>query len=174
MTDGDVDVVLPVAGRGDREQRRDRPALDDLEAIVNQAPFDVLGRAEVRFDPPAQLRETQHLRIRQRSPLLPLRSGDDLAVSHLIDVRVHQPGNQSLAETEAALYHSNLPVARYGVGREKDAGRLREDHPLHHHGHLDLPVVEAVAYAIGHRTLGEERGPAPADVPEDRRLPHDI
>jgi len=31
VADGDVDVVLPVAGLGDREQRGDRPALDDLE-----------------------------------------------------------------------------------------------------------------------------------------------
>jgi len=53
MPDGDVDVVLPVAGRGDGEQGSDRPALDELEAIVDQAPFDVLGAAEVRFDPPA-------------------------------------------------------------------------------------------------------------------------
>jgi hypothetical protein len=45
MTDGDVDVVLSVAGRGDGEQRGDRPALDELEAIVDQAPFDVLGTA---------------------------------------------------------------------------------------------------------------------------------
>ena len=49
-------MVLSVAGRRDGEQRRDRPALDDLEAIVDQAPFDVLGAAEVRFDPPAELR----------------------------------------------------------------------------------------------------------------------
>src|SRR5436309_1604 len=64
VTDGDVDVVLPVAGLGDGEQRGDRPALDDLEAIVDQAPFDVLGLAEVRFDPPAQLREPHDLRVR--------------------------------------------------------------------------------------------------------------
>ena len=73
MTDGDVDVVLQVVGRGDGEQRGDRPALDDLEAVVDQAPFDVLGAAEVRFDPPAQLREPHDLRIRQRRLLLPRR-----------------------------------------------------------------------------------------------------
>ena len=59
-------MVLSVAGRGDREQRRDRPALDDLEAVVGQAPFDVLGAAEMRFDPPAELLEPDDLRIRQR------------------------------------------------------------------------------------------------------------
>ena len=63
-------MVLPVAGRGDGEQRGDRPALDDLEAIVDQAPFDVLGAAEVRFYPPTQLHEPHDLRVRQRR-LLP-------------------------------------------------------------------------------------------------------
>ena len=51
-----------------------------------------------------------------------------------------------------------------GIGREQDAGRLREDHPLHDHGHADLAVVEAVPQAVGDGPLGEERGPAPADV----------
>ena len=71
VADGDVDVVLPVVGRGDREQRRDRPALDDLEVVVDQAPLDVLRAAEVRLDPPAELREPHDLRIRQRRLLLP-------------------------------------------------------------------------------------------------------
>ena len=53
MADGDVDVVLLVAGRGDGEQCGDRPALDDLETVIDQAPFDVLGVTEVRFDPPS-------------------------------------------------------------------------------------------------------------------------
>ena len=65
-------MVLSVAGLGDGEQRGDRPALDDLEAIVDQAPLDVLRAAEVRFDPPAQLHEPHDLRIRQRRLLLPL------------------------------------------------------------------------------------------------------
>ena len=50
----------------------------------------------------------------------------------------------------------------------------REDHLLHDHGHVDLPVVEAVPQAVGHGPLGEERCPAPADVLEDRRRPHDV
>ena len=190
-------MVLSVADLGDREQRGDRPALDDLEVVVDQAPFDVLGAAEVRFDPPAQLREPHDLRVRQRRLLLPRRLdrlflrpacrrgvdgellggdrlGDDLAVAHLVDVRVHQAGDQGLAEAEAGLHGGDLPVGRDGVGREQDAGRLREDHLLHDHGHVDLPVVEAVPQAVGHGPLGEERGPAPADVLEDRRRPHDV
>ena len=120
-------MVLFVAGRGDGEQRGDRSALDDLEAIVDQAPFDVLGAAEMRFDPPAELREPNDLRIRQRRLLLPLgldrlflrparrqgvngkplggdRPGDDLAVPHLVEVGVHQAGDQGLAEAEAGLH----------------------------------------------------------------------
>ena len=197
MTDRDVDVVLPVAGRGDGEQRGDRPALDDMEAVIHQAPFDVLGAAEVRLDAPAQLHEPHDLRIRQRGLLLPLRldrlllrpacrrglngkllggdrPGDDLAVPHLVDVRVHQAGDQGLAEAEAGLHGGDLSVGRDGIGGEQDAGRLREDHLLHDDGHADLPVVDAVAQAVGHGPLGEERGPAPADVPEDRRRPHDV
>ena len=174
MADGNVDVVLSVVGRGDGEQRGDRPALDDLEVVVDEAPFDVLGAAEVRFDSPAQLGEPHDLRIRQRGLVLPLRLGDDLTVPHLVDVRVHQPGDQGLAEAEAGLHGDDLAVASDGVGREQDAGRLREDHLLDDDGHMDLPVVEAVPEAVGHGPLGEERGPAPADVLEDRSRPHDV
>ncbi len=35
-------------------------------------------------------------------------------------------------------------------------------------------MVDAVTDAIGDRTLGEERSPAPADVFEDRRRPHNV
>ena len=108
------------------------------------------------------------------TPLGGDRLRDDLAVAHLVDVRVHQAGDQGLAEAEAGLHRGDLPVGRDGVGREEDAGRVREDHPLHDDGHVDLPVVEAVAQAVGHGPLGEQRGPAPADVLEDRGRPHDV
>jgi len=112
MTDGDVDAVPLIAGRGDGKQRGDRPALDNLEPIVDQAPFDVLGVTEVRFDPPAQLSEPHDLRIGQRWLLLTLCLdrqflrpacrpgvdgellggdclGDNFTVPQLVDVRVH-------------------------------------------------------------------------------------
>src|SRR2546430_8940788 len=73
MTDGDVDVVGSIVDLRDGEQRGDRPALDNLEAVVDQAPFDFLRATEVRFDPPTQLRELHHLRIRQRRLFLPRR-----------------------------------------------------------------------------------------------------
>ena len=65
-----------------------------------------------------------------------------------------------------------LPVTGSAVNRMPAA--CGKDHPLHDDGHVDLPVVEAVAQAIGHGALGEERSPAPADVLEDRRRPDDV
>ena len=177
VTDGDVHVVLSVVGRGDGEQRGDRSALHDLEVVVDQAPLDVLGAAEVRFDPAAQLHESHGLDIGQRGLLLLLgadRLGDDLAVAHLEEVRVDQAGHQGLAQAEHRLHGGDLPVGGDRVGREEDAGSLRDDHLLHDHGHVDRPVVEAVPQAVGHRPLGEERSPAPTDVAEDGRRTHDV
>ncbi len=190
-------MVPPVGRHGDREQRRDRAALDDLEAVVDQAPLDVLGAAEMRLDPAAEPLELDDLRIGEGGLLLPLgldrplpRSaigrgvdpkplggdllGDDLTVAHLVEVRVHQAGDQRLAEAEAGVHRADPPVGGDRVRREEDPGRLREDHPLHDDGHVDLALVEAVAQPVGHGPLGEQRGPAPADVLEDRGRPHDV
>jgi hypothetical protein len=65
-------VILSVGSCRDGEERGDRPALDDLEVIVDQAPFDVLGVAEVRLDPSAKLGESHDLRIGQGRLRLPL------------------------------------------------------------------------------------------------------
>ena len=65
------------------------------------------------------------------------RLGDDVAVAHLEDVRVDQARDQRLAQAEAGLHGGDPPVARDRVGGEEDAGRLREDHPLHDHRHVD-------------------------------------
>jgi hypothetical protein len=133
----------------------------------------------VGFDLPAQLRELQDLGVGQRRLVLPRRldrllpgsacrrsdegtllGGDrpfhDGAVAHLVDVGVHQARDQGLAEAEDGLHRGDLPVGGDRVGREQDAGRAGEDHLLHDHGHLDLPVVEAVAHAVGHGPLGEQ------------------
>ncbi len=190
-------MVVPVVGLGDGEQRRDRPALDDPEVVVDQTPLDVLRTAEVGLDPPSEPHQPQDLPARQRRPLPPLRVdlhlpraaagqrlegvalggnrlGDDLVVPDGEDVRVHQAGDQGLAEPEAGVHRGDPPVARDGVGREEDAGRVGEGHPLDDHGHADRAVVDAVAPPVGHGPLGEQRGPAPPDVPEDLRRPHDV
>ncbi len=197
MTDRDVDVVVSVADRGDGEQRGDRPALDDLEVVAGEAPLDVLGAAEVRFDPPAQMGEPHDLGIGQRRLLLTRRLDrlllrpasrrgmdgqllggdrlrDHLAVAHLVDVGVHPSGDQRLAEAERRFHGGDLAVRRHRVCGEQDTRSLREDHLLHDHGHVDLAVVDAVAQAVGHGPLGEQRGPAPADVLEDRRRSRDV
>ena len=69
MTDRDVDMVRLVVRLGDREQCRDRPALNDGEIVVDQAPLDVLGTPEVRLDPPAQRREPNDVRVAHGRPL---------------------------------------------------------------------------------------------------------
>src|SRR6202034_3344405 len=99
------------------KQRRDRPALDDLKRVVDQAPFDVLGAAEVCLDQPAELRELRDLPLCQRRLPLTLRlnrpllgssiwrrlnreslGGDrlgvDSTITYLVDIRVHQARNQ--------------------------------------------------------------------------------
>ncbi len=102
------------------------------------------------------------------------RLGDDLGVPHRVHVGVHPAGHQCLAQADGGLHRRDRPVAGDGVGREQDAGRLRDDHPLHDHGHADLSVVDVMLQPVGHRPLGEERRPAPADVPQVRRLTHDV
>ena len=197
MTDRHVDVVVVVAGCGDGEQRGDRPALDDLEPAVVQAPFDVLRATEVGFDPPAQFGQLQKLGIGQGrlapTPRLDRqlpgpasrygvdgelfgadRPSDDLSAAHPVDVRVHPAVDQRLAEAEAGLDGDDLPVGGERVGREQDPRHLREHHRLHDAGHRGRPMVAAVLQAVHHGTFGEERGPAPADVPEHLRGAHDV
>jgi hypothetical protein len=58
-------VVFVVSRRGDGEQRGDRPALHDVERVVDEAPLDVLRAAEVGLDPPPQLNELHDLHIGQ-------------------------------------------------------------------------------------------------------------
>ncbi len=175
VTDRHVDVVVPVVALRDGEHRGDRPALDELEVVGDQAPLDVLRAAEVRFDPAAQLRESHDLRVAQHRRLLPAdRLVDDLTVTHLVDVRVHQTRHQRLPESDGRLHGDDRAIRRDGVGGEQHAGGVGEDHALHDHGHLDLPMVDAVLQAVGHGPLGEERRPAPADVLEDRLAAHDV
>ncbi|MNS59869.1 hypothetical protein D3C72_928420 [compost metagenome] len=197
VPDGDEHVLVLVVGLRDGVQGRDRPALDDGEGIVDQAPFDVLGEPEMAFNLPAQASELHDLLIRQHRLLLLLRGDrpvlrpaslqgvdcqllggdlllDDHVVTHLVHVRVHQPRDQGLAQAEAGIDGRHSPVARDGIGREQDAGRLRKDHPLNDDSQVDLTVVEAMLDAVGDRPLGEQRRPAPADVRQNRIFSDDV
>jgi hypothetical protein len=40
--------------------------------------------------------------------------------------------------------------------REQDSGRPREGHPLYDHGHVDLPVVDAVPQPVCDGSFGEQ------------------
>ena len=104
VADGDVHVVRLVAGRRDGEQRGDRPALDDVEIIVDEAPLDVLRAAEVRLDPPAQPRELHHLRIGEGGLLLVLGS--------IASSRVPPPGTAWMATCLAAIVRSTTLPSR--------------------------------------------------------------
>ncbi len=95
-------MVVVVVGHGDREQRRDRSALDDLEAAVGEAPLDVLGAPEMRFDEAAEPRERDDLRVRQRS--LRRRLREHVAVAHGVAVGVGPAGHEVLAEAEDGLH----------------------------------------------------------------------
>ena len=197
MTDGDVDVIPLVLLRGNREQRGDRATLDDVRAVVIEAPLNVLGLAEVGLDPSAEPLQIDHLHVGQYRLLLPLRPdrhllgptprrrddgdpfggdrlGHDVAVAYGVDVRARQTGDERLTEAEAGLHGAELPVGRDRVGREQDAGRLWEDHLLHDHRHAGLAIVEAVVQPVGHGALGEQGRPAPTDVREDGSRPHDV
>ena len=111
----------------------------------------------MRFDPPAEPRELHDLFVRQRRLLLGRdRLGEDLAASHGEDVRVHPARDEGVADAEACLHRGHLPVARDGIRREENSGRLREDHALHHHGHVGVAVAQAVAQAVDDGPLGEQ------------------
>jgi len=166
-------LVLKVVQESETMVEPGTPLLDigdprDLEIVVDQAPFDVLRSPEVRLDFPAQSRQLHHLHVRERGLFLLRRvdldsprasSGErfdrepfrrdgllhDLVVAHLEHVRVHQTGDERLAEAEARVHGQDLSVPADGIGREQDAGRLRDEHLLQDHGHVDLPVVDAVA-----------------------------
>ena len=93
---------------------------------------------------------------------------DHLAVAHGVEVGVDETGHQRLAETEARLDRGDLRLEVTGSAVNRRPGRRAGDHLLHDDGHLDATVIDAVAHPVGHRPLGEQRGPAAADVREDR------
>jgi hypothetical protein len=155
MADRDVDVVLGVGRHGDREQRRDRTALHDLEVLVDEAPLDVLRPAEVRLDLAPELREPRGLGFGQHG------------------CRLHPSRDQRFGKPDATLDDGDLAVTADRIGREQHTGRLRRDHLLdddrHPHG-----AIEPVSRAIRHGALAEQRGPALAYVVEDRGGSDDV
>ena len=56
MPDRDEDTILVVGESWDGEERRDRPALHNLEVIRVKTPFDILRLPEVRLDSSTKFR----------------------------------------------------------------------------------------------------------------------
>ena len=99
----------PAAGIG--KQRGDRPALDDVEVVIGQAPLDVLRAAEVRLDlprPSCASRTTCGIRQRRPCSANAARPAIDRRRPHLVDVRIHAAGDQRLSQPEAGL-HARQP-----------------------------------------------------------------
>ena len=174
-----------------RVQGSDWPALDNIERIANQTPFDVLGAAKMRFDPSADALKLHDLRIGQHLFVLQLRLDlpffrtavrrginrqflggypfvDDLAVPHLVDISIHPAGNHGFTQPEAGINGYHSPVGSDGIGSEQNACCLGKNHLLNHHSQVDVTMVEAVLQAIHDCSLGEQRCPAPADMRQDR------
>src|SRR4051812_29522869 len=126
MTDGYIDVIFLIIRFRDGEKSSDWPTLDNIKCIINQTPFDVLGTAEMFFDLSTHALKLQNLLIGERLPVLPRRLNllfirsaifyrinsqllggylliDNLAVTHFIDISIHQTGNQGLTKSEAGI-----------------------------------------------------------------------
>ncbi len=167
VPDGDVDVEGVVRGLGEREERRDRPRLDHREALVVQAPLEVLRGAERRLDAPAQRHELERPRVGEhpgarRAPV------EHVALADVQPLGLHAPGDERLARPVDRLDHGGPAVARQGVGREEHARRARPDHPLHHDGHRGV-VGAAALGAVGDRPRTAQRRPDPVDRRQDGR-----
>src|SRR6266568_8090882 len=126
MADRYIHVIFLIIRFRDGEQSSNWPTLDNIKCIVNQTPFDVLGATEMFFDLSAYAFKLYNLRIRQRLLILPLPLNlllfrtaifqsinsqflggyfliDNLAVTHFIDIRIHQARNHGLTKSEAGI-----------------------------------------------------------------------
>src|SRR5437763_10859274 len=99
---------------------------------------------------------------------------DNPAVTHFIDISIHQAGDQSLTKSEAGINGYHFPMRSDGIGSKQNSCRLREDHLLNNHRQVDFTVVEAVLKAVSYCPLGKERCPALADVLQDRLLSDNV
>jgi hypothetical protein len=153
VADRDVDAVAVIGGGGQREQGRDRPALDDLEAGVVETPLDVLRPAEPRLDVAAELRERTGLVIGEQRSGPGRGGGPHLLTAHGVGVRHGPPRDEPIAETGHRLHPRDRAVAAGGVGREQDPGHARRDHALDDHGHPHPAFVAAVPPPVGDRAL---------------------
>lgn len=69
-----------------------------------------------------------------------------------------------VAKPEAGVNGQHFPIGSDGIGSKHNSRRLREDHLLNNHRHVDFSVAEAVLNAVNDRPFGKQRGPALADM----------
>ena len=192
-------MVLCVIGCRDREQRGDRPALDDLEAIVGpgtiRCPGDAPKCASTRRPSCASAHDLRHPSVRAGPAARPRSSarcvppaGEAWMASCLVPTALAttspsrtlytsgltRPETRASPRPKLASTETTFRLDVTGSAVKRMPAACGNDHPLHDDGHLGPPVVEAVMQAVGHGSLGEERGPAPADVEQDRRRTHDV
>ncbi len=146
-------MVLPVVYLRNWVQGGDRAALNNIELVLGEAPFDILWAGKMRLDLSAHLPQPHYLLVRQRLDILPLRFDlpflratflqgvdaqplgdhlliDDPAVPHLEEIGIYQAGDERLAKPKAGVDGQHFPVGRDGIGREHDSRSLGENHPL--------------------------------------------
>jgi len=177
--------------------RRDRPRLEHVYLAVVDRPLDVLRGAVVVLDPlaerdevadlgvgedplgPAVLRDVEldrlaGLRVLHHLHLL-VRDGDlvDLGPPAVVHVVVRGDGarDDRLAEPPRGL-DGDLRRASRRVTGEHHAGLLGVDHPLDDDRDVDVLVREPPLLAVVDRPLGEKRGPALLDAPQEVVLAH--
>jgi hypothetical protein len=78
-----------------------------------------------------------------------------ITVTHLIAIRVHQPRDHRLTQSEAGINGYDFPARSDGIGSKQNSCRLWKDHLLDNHRQLDFTVVEVVLNAVSYCPLGK-------------------
>ncbi len=169
---------------------RDLPRLEDREPPLREAPLDVLRKAEVRLDAPADLAELAHALVGKGRAAAELFRHRDLAApaalvsahdhealvanvliadreGSLLDevlVRIDASRHHCFPETPAAVQEQLVRIRGDRVRGEEHAGDLGGEHLLHDHRDPHGLVAKALALPVGDRAGGPPRRPAASHV----------
>src|SRR4051794_37049005 len=161
MANRQVDISFIVVPGWDREQCSDRPALNNLESVVEKTPLDVLRTTEMSPYALADCRQCAGLFVTQGRVIAPCRL-DDLSVAKLEPFRNDCPGDERLADARAGFYRDHGSVSGHRIGVEHHTRRLGQHHSLHDDGHPGAAVTNSVPLPVRYGAFGEKRGPATA------------
>jgi hypothetical protein len=160
----EVDARPGAGGHRQREQRRDRPGLEQPQrAVAVEGELDVLRRPGALLQPLARFAQPIELSRVQAALDAPCRP----PVEHVV-VGGDAPVDDDVPEARDGV--DDHLGARTGdrVGREQHPGGGRLDHPLDDDGHPHRRVAEAARLPVRHRALAPERVPAPAHRVDQR------